>query len=135
MGGRGASNGISEKGNPYGSQYETIFQSGNIKFVKARPGAEEPLLETMTRGRVYVLVTDKGLKNVTYFSNELKRKKRIDLDHWHKKMRPHVQHGYFDNEYDKAAGVKLGATRLTTEEKIMVARVNDLWDNYQKSKK
>ena len=135
MGGRGASSGMSDKGNPYGSQYETILKSGNIKFVKARPETEESLLETMTPGRVYVLVGDKGLKTVIYFDKDLKRCKRIDLDHWHKTMRPHVQHGYYDNEADKAAGVKLGATKLTPNEKKMVERVTDLWDNYLNSKK
>ena len=135
MGDRGASSGLSLKGNPYGSQYKTILTSGNIKFVKARPNAKESLLETMTPGRVYVLVGDKGLKSIIYFDNNLKRNKRIDLDHWHKAIRPHVQHGYFDNEYDIAAGVKAGATDLTRSEKAMVARVTDLWDNYQNSKK
>ena len=135
MGGRGASSGFSDKGNPYGSQYETLLKSGNIKFVKARLNAKEPLFETMTRGRVYVLVGDKGLKSIIYFSNELKRNKRIDLDHSHKSMRPHVQHGYYDNEFDKAAGVKREATKLTPEEQKMVARVENLWDNYLNNKK
>ena len=33
MGGRGASSGISTKGNKYGSQYHSVYESGNIKFV------------------------------------------------------------------------------------------------------
>lgn len=36
MGGRGASSGVSVKGNKYGSQYRTIFQDGNIKFVSKK---------------------------------------------------------------------------------------------------
>lgn len=135
MGGRGASSGMSSKGNPYGSQYETVLKSGNIKFVKAKTGSEESLLETMTAGRVYVLVGDKGPKSIIYFSKGLRRNKRIDLDHWHKAMRPHVQHGYYDNETDKAAGVKAGATKLNPDEKKMVERVTNLWDNYLNSKK
>lgn len=140
MGGRGSSSGFSvdKNGNPknaYGTQYNTLFQDGNIKFVKAKPDAEESLLETMTAGRVYVLVGDKGLKSIIYFSKELKRDKRIDSDHWHRGMRPHVQHGYYDNEADKAAGVKAGATKLNPDEKKMVDRVTNLWDNYLNSKK
>ena len=34
MGGRGASSGVSDSGKPYGSEYNTVYQSGNIKFVK-----------------------------------------------------------------------------------------------------
>ena len=132
MGGRGASLGISERGNPYGSQYKTVLKSGNIKFVEPRVANPESLLETMTRGRIYVLLGQKGPKNIIYFDNELKRNKRIDLDHFHKGLKPHTQKGYYGPEGDNG---KLGANKPTTEEKKMVARVNELWDNYLKSKK
>lgn len=131
MGGRGASSGISVHGNPYGSQYETLLKSGNIKFVKMKPGASESLLETRTKGRVYVLVGSKGLKSIMYFDNTLKRTKRIDLDHSHKKMKPHVQHGYYGKSPKNG---KKGANKLTPAEKKMVDRVNKLWNNYVKSK-
>ena len=52
MGDRGASSGVSIKGNRYGSQYRTIAKSGNIIIVEAAEDNVEPLLETMTRGRV-----------------------------------------------------------------------------------
>ena len=132
MGGRGASSGTSVHGNKYGSQYETILKSGNIKFVKQRPGASESLLETRTRGRVYVLVGDKGLKGIMYYDNSLKRSKRIDLDHSHKKLKPHVQNGYYGTSPKNG---KLGANNLTPQEKKMVDNVEKLWDNYIKSKK
>ena len=134
MVGRGASMGMSKRGNKYGSQYRTILQSGNIKFVEPRPGATESLLETMTKGRVYVLVGSKGLKNITYFDKTLKKTKRIDLDHSHKGLKPHVQHGYYSNEIDIKNGVKKGATKLTPQETKMVARVKQLWDNHIKGK-
>ena len=132
MGGRGASSGKSDKGNEYGSQYKTLFQDGNIKFVKLKEGAKESLLETMTRGRVYVLVGEKGPKNIAYFDNDLKRAKRIDLDHSHSKLKPHVQHGYYGEDTKNG---KRGAAKLTPEEKKMVERVGKLWDNYNKSRK
>ena len=142
MGGRGASSGRSKgtksnpEGNPYGSQYHKIFQSGNIKFVAANEGATEQLLETMTRGRVYVLVDEenKKLKNIRYFDNNLKKTKRIDLDHVHKGLKKHVEHGYFNNEVDIDNGVKREATKPTPEEKRMVARVKALWDNFMSSR-
>lgn len=132
MGGRGASSGISEKGNPYGSQYKTVLKSGNIKFVEPQVEKPEPLLETMTRGRVYVLLGKKGPKSIIYFDNEHKRNKRIDLDHFHKGMKPHTQKGYYGPEGDNG---KLGANNPTPEEKKMVDRITELWNNYSASKK
>ena len=34
MGGRGASSGLSERGNPYGSQYHTILEHENYMIVR-----------------------------------------------------------------------------------------------------
>ena len=132
MGGRGASSGMSDKGNPYGSQYDTILKDGNILFVKLKPGQKESLLETMTKGRVYVLVGDKGLKSIIYFDKNNKRSKRVDLDHSNAGKKQHTQHGYYGNDGDNG---KTGATNLTTDEKKMVVRVLNLWDNYRKGKK
>lgn len=50
MGGRGASSGMSDHGNKYGSQYKALFQSGNIKFVQKNSRTAETLMETMTKG-------------------------------------------------------------------------------------
>lgn len=126
VGGRGASSGVSVKGNPYGSQFRTVAKSGNIKIVEPREGNEETLIETMTRGRVYGVLNSKGeVGTIVYFDNEGKRTKRIDLDHKHAKMQPHTQHGYMNEGPDG----KSGASRLTPEEKAMVERVTRLWDN------
>lgn len=56
MGGRGASSGISVKGKKYGSQYRTLLTVGNVKFIKKNDRQSEPLMETMTKGRVYATV-------------------------------------------------------------------------------
>ena len=48
MGGRGASSGISDYGNPYGSQYHALMTSGNIKFVEKNGPGAETLMDTMT---------------------------------------------------------------------------------------
>ena len=126
MGGRGASSGVSAKGNKYGSQYKMVTQRGNIKILEPRQGNEEPLIETMTRGRVYGLLNSKGnLGSIVYFDNDGKRSKRIDLDHSHKKMKPHTQHGYLNEGYDG----KKGASRLTPQEKAMVDRVVKIWED------
>lgn len=74
MGGRGASSGISRSGNKYGTEYSTLYQSGNIKFIKQNgvKNAKTPL-ETMTDGRVYVSV-DKN-DNLSSISYTIKREK------------------------------------------------------------
>lgn len=127
MGGRGASSGTSVYGNKYGSQYHTLYQSGNIKFVTKNYRDAETLMETRTSGRVYVHVEGKDLKSIVYFDKENKRNKQIDLDHPHKEFKGiHTHHGYFHNENDS----EKGASNLTAEERKMVARVKKLWDNF-----
>lgn len=127
MGGRGASSGISEYGNVYGSQYHSVFESGNIKFVIKNPGATEELQETMTRGRVYVRVDDgNNLRQIVYFDNENRRSKSIDLGHAHQKEKPHTHHGYNHSENDSTKGF----SKLTDKEKQMVERVQRIWNNH-----
>ena len=60
MGGRGASSGMSANHKPYGSEYRTVYQSGNIKFVMRNEGATNTPMETMTRARIYVSVNSQN---------------------------------------------------------------------------
>lgn len=126
FGGRGASSGISDKGKPYGSQYHTVLEHENIKFVEANSRLSESLFETMSNERVYVTIGGNDLLRITYFDKENKRVKQIDLDHTHKGMKPHTHHGYNHNEKD---GPK-GASELLPKEKKMVERVNRIWYNH-----
>lgn len=130
MGGRGSSSGISVKGKPYGSEYTTLYKSGNIKFVRHNSGSATAPMETMTKGRVYVTVDDKNnLKAITYHDTENKRNKQIDLDKPHQGMKPHTHHGYFHNENDSSRG----AANLTAEERRMIDKVKEIWyNNYNK---
>lgn len=85
MGGRGSSSGISNKGKVYGSEYKTVYQSGNIKFIKINEGNITPPFETMTDGRVYVTVSNQDkLKSIVYYDKNNKRYKQVDIDHPHK---------------------------------------------------
>lgn len=123
MSGRGASSGISEKGKPYGTEYTTLYKSGNIKFVRYNDSksAKTPM-ETMTKGRVYVTVNAKNeVSSITYHDKENKRNKQIDLLHEHNGKKPHAHHGYIHDEH--------GTANLTTEERKMVDRVKKLWYN------
>lgn len=126
MGGRGASSGISVSGKPYGSEYKTVLQDGNIKFVKAVDGAQKTPMETMTKGRVYVTLNkNDNIKAITYYDVANKRTKQIDLDRPHDKVSPHTHHGYIHSENDSAKGY----ANLTTEEKKMVEWVKKVWYN------
>ena len=49
-----------------------------------------------------------------------------------KGMKPYTQKSYYGTEGDNG---KLGANKLTPEEKKMVDRVTELWNNYIASKK
>ena len=60
MGGRGSSSGISSKGKLYGTEYTTLYQSGNIKYVRYNNGSATTPMETMSRGRVYATVNAKN---------------------------------------------------------------------------
>lgn len=126
MGGRGASSGMSSKENKYGSQYKTVYCKGNIKFVQKNTRESETLMETRTKGRVYVTVGGNDLLSITYFDTSNKRSKSINLDHLHKGIQPHTHHGYWHNENDSAKG----AAKLTPKEKHMVDRVNEIWQNH-----
>ena len=98
----------------------------NIKFVEPTEANnnEEQLMETMTRGRVYVLVYDGHPKSIVYFDNENKRKKQIDLDDRHGPG-GHVHRGYYHDEYSP----KGKPTGLLQKEREMVERVFRVWEN------
>lgn len=128
MGGRGASSGFSTSGKPYGTEYKTLLQSGNIKFVQRTDNSANAPLETMTKRRVYVTVNNAGVpKYISYYDGENKRTKTIDLDKPHRGMLPHVHHGYNHNEND---GPK-GATSLNVKERRMVEKILEIWHNNQ----
>lgn len=127
MGGRGSSSGISDKGRKYGTEYTTLHQSGNIKFVRYNDSkSSKTPMETMTKGRVYATIDSRdNISAITYYDRENKRNKQIDLLHPHKGIIPHAHHGYLHNENDSAKG----ASRLTPEEKRMVERAKLKWYN------
>ncbi|MEC4272736.1 hypothetical protein VJ923_06160 [Adlercreutzia sp. R25] len=125
MGGRGASSGSSKAGNRYGSQYRTLASDGDLKLVVANSKEAETLVESMTPGRIYAVVNQKNgnLKSVIFNGGDGKRAKRVDLDHFHEKKKPHAHDGYLD-------GVFRGD--LTQEESAVVDRAISLWETYRR---
>lgn len=124
MGGRGASSGVSNKGKTYGTEYETLYQSGNIKYVKYDGGSATTPLETMTKGRVYVTVNAQDrIKSITYYDKYNKHYKQIDIGHAHKvneiKKDPHTHKGYTHDEK--------GTYDVSPKEQKMIERVQKTW--------
>ena len=129
MGSRGASSGIAKNGKRYGTEYRTILQSGNIKFVKYNDSAMATApMETMTKGRVYVTINNRDeLKSITYYDKNNKRHKQIDIEgRPHnvdgKKILPHTHKGYIHDEH--------GTVAPSSKELKMIDRVKKTWYNY-----
>ena len=128
MGGRGASSGFSfdKNGNPknkYGSQYHTVLQSDDIKFVTKNTRDSETLMETQTPGRVYVEVGGKDLLRVVFFDKDNKRNHVIErdkrTDEWH------THNGHLHSEYGEAQHEP-----LSDDDKRMLAKIKNLWYNH-----
>ena len=122
MGGRGASSGISDKGNEYCTQYETVLQVDNIKFVKKQARESEPLMETMTEGRIYVHVGGDDLLRIVFFDENNKRNRVLEREKRNNTW--HVHEGYFHTEY----GEEKHGTPTEEDEKI-IAKVTEAWNN------
>jgi hypothetical protein len=132
MGGRGASSGVSDKGKPYGSEYTTLYQSGNIKFIQSNSGNATAPFETMTKGRVYVTINNSGEpKYITYHDKHNGRFKQIDISGPSHKVKqkgkiitlktPHTHKGYIHGEK--------GTFILSQKESKMVDRVLKICHN------
>lgn len=123
MGGRGAASGVSD-GKPYGSEYHSLDEFENIKFVASNDASNTAPLETMTKGRVYAIVNESNnkIKAISFYDESNKRYKQIDLDHYHKingkSEKPHVQMGYYHNG---------AAYKPSEKEKALIDKVEKFW--------
>lgn len=124
MGGRGASSGISKAGNKYGTQYHTVLQDGNIKFVNKVKRQSETLMETMTEGRVYVEVGGNDLLRIVFFDENNKRNHVIERDKRNNKW--HVHNGYLHNDKGVA-----DHEPLSDDDKKILEKVKRLWHNHK----
>ncbi len=122
MGGRGASSGISVKSKKYGTQYRTVLEVDNIKFVSKRSRSSEDLLETMTEGRIYVTVGVNDLLRITFFDENNKRNKIIERDKRTEEW--HVHKGYYHSEYSDTVH-----ENLTPEDEKILDKVKSIWSN------
>lgn len=127
MGGRGASFGhsIDKNGNPknkYGTQYHTVLEVDNIKFVQKNTRQSEALMETMSNNREYVEVGGNNLLRIVTFGADNKRNVVLErdkrTDEWHKHM------GYLHGESGKERHLP-----LTDEDKKHIEKIKRLWYN------
>ncbi|MDR2733779.1 MAG: hypothetical protein LBC99_03930 [Spirochaetota bacterium] len=128
MGGRGASSGISAAKKKYGTEYRTIIEYDNIKFIQPRgKGSSSVPLETMSaaKDRVYAYVNNVGtLKSIAFYDGEGKRVRQIDLDHPHAGHMPHVHVGY-DNKHTNEY------IPLTAKDEAYIEKVKKIWNSIQ----
>ena len=119
MGGRGASFGGGK--HKYGTEYRTVMQVGNIKFVKQNAsGSVTAPLETQSKGRIYVTLNSMGKPSHITFYVKGKRVRQIDLrPPAHNGLLPHTHRGYLHNEK--------GTRDLYAREKKIVAKVREAW--------
>lgn len=147
MGGRGASSGMNYRllrnskngnygyemyGRKYGSEFKTVLQAGNIKFVKNVTGSTTPPAETRAGSkRIYVTLTkNERPKHITFYGKNGQRLKQIDLFgpahtvDGQKIATPHTHLGYLHLE---------GGTRkhMTAAKSKLVEKVLNMWENHK----
>lgn len=136
MGGHGASSGgrRAKDGTylPYGSEYKTVYQADNIKFVSPTDGKVKAPLETMTQNRIYVTIgSDGNPRYVSFYDSENRKMKQIDMaGKAHRidgeMVLPHTHKGYYHDEN--------GTDRPTKSEQELVDRIRKLWYNRHSKK-
>lgn len=137
MGGRGASSGMGlyrdryGKFVEYGTEYDTILQDGNIKFVKMHNPNDSVRVpeETRTKERIYVTIgKNSDLKSITRYDEDGKKVLQIDLSHAHTsggvRLQPHSHDGYNHAE----------GRPLTKVEERLVKNILKTWREYNASK-
>ena len=137
MGGRGAASGHGQR--KYGTEYRTVWEYGNIKFIKPNFGRENTPLETMPdkirkpNGRVYVSRDRKGIPHsISFYDNETgKRTTTLDFSGHHHPVsddivlgKNHVHHGYEHDEY--------GTTEMNRKERNYTAQILRLWRKHKR---
>jgi len=128
MGGRGSAGGVSLNGIKYGTEYHSLLEVGNIKFIQRNEGSQNSPLETMSaaKNRIYVVIRpDDKIKSVTFYDKDGKRTREIHLDHYHSGVLPHAHNGYYHSPE---------TAPLTAYDKRIINKVKSLWGEYNNGK-
>lgn len=133
MGGRGASSGVSNKGKKYGTEYTTLLQSENIKFIKQNIDSSiKAPMETMAKDRIYVTLGQENMpKAITFYDESGHRTKQIDITGKPHKINgkwvlPHAHLGYYHDEK--------GTYTISKSDKRLIDKVMVSWNNLIKGK-
>lgn len=143
MGGRGAASPSGRYGKNgeriYGTEYRSVWEYGNVKFIKTNFGRESTPLETQLdkirkpNGRVYVIIDRKNRPHsISFYNDETgERTKTIDFSgHTHKNPdgsivgRNHVHNGYVHDEN--------GSRAMSQEERQYTVEILRLWRKHRR---
>lgn len=103
----------------YGTEYYSVGQVDNVKFIKQREGSLRLPLETRSVNRIYFLLDNGGrLKKIGFYDCDGKQSVRIDvLGKSHKGVKTPHAHDAF---YDDSGFVKFSDARyLSNKEKLI----------------
>lgn len=139
MGGRGAaspSGYYGENGeNKYGSEYTSVLQKGNIKFLIPNKGRAKAPLETQINtkqkpnGRIYVTIDGKAtVSSISYYDGDGKKFKSTDVnrrDHIEDKENLGHTHTHVGYEHSET-----GSRSPDVHEQKMVNRVLKIWEEF-----
>lgn len=119
--GRCAASSVSNNGKPYGSEYRTLFQVDNIKFVERRDSKPvKAPIETMAKDRIYATIEPKsGQINSISIMETGKVRSQIDYrDHG-----PFHEHVH-DWDYSGDKPRRSDARTLTDVERRLFDKIN-----------
>ena len=119
--------GRGNSGKEYGTEFRTIYQAGNIKYIKYNDANNATVPQiTRAKNRIYAVVNaQNNVKFVVFFDKEQKKSKQIDVSgkahHVDGKRldTPHTHLGYIHDEN--------GTRELTPAERKILARVLRKW--------
>lgn len=133
FGGRGASSGMSIAGRKYSTEYKTLHQLRNIKYIRYNLSmASKNPFETQASNRIYAVVNFRDeIKSIVFFDSKGMKSKEYDIvGQAHRidgeLVLPHVHLGYNHGEN--------GTRKPTEEEQAEIDTILKEWYNFKHRK-
>lgn len=83
-----------------GQHYETIGVIGEIQILKQPYGSVKAPEYSHSPNRIYAVIQNDKLKHISFYDDNHKQVKVIDLEHYHCGLKPHVHYNL--NHTDKS---------------------------------